>query len=121
EDIQDIMNHREKEYANHKINEKCKKITKNKIEEIRLKRKLNPVVITILEDDEDIYRYMECVQNNDELWFDLEHNLIDSLLDGQDARIMNRAAKSEEKMGAYVEREFGIMDNILNFINNIRG
>lgn len=121
EDIQDIMNHREKEYANHKINEKCKKITKNKIEEIRLKRKLNPVVITILENDEDIYRYMECVQNNDELWFDLEHNLIDSMLEGQDARIMNRAAKSEEKMEAYVERETGIIEKILKIINDLKG
>lgn len=121
EDIQDIMNHREKEYANHKVNEKCKKITKNKIEEIRLKRKLNPVVITILENDEDIYRYMECVQNNDELWFDLEHNLIDSMLEGQDARIMNRAAKSEEKMEAYVERETGIIEKILKIINDLKG
>ena len=50
--IEDIMDEKKDIYAKFQINKKCRNFTRNIIQAIRLRRKLNPVVISALYNDE---------------------------------------------------------------------
>ena len=114
--IQDIMDERKDIYAKFEINQKCRNLTRNRIQAIRLQRKLNPIVISALYDEGEINKYIECVNNIEGLWFNLKHNLINSKLNGKDARLMKRAGKIEEKIGGEVDRKKGLIEKILDKI-----
>lgn len=64
-------------YKNWNINKKCNEFAKNKIQGLRLRR-INPVIISTLDNEEDIDNYIKCVRDTERIWFDLEHDLIDS-------------------------------------------
>ena len=114
--IQDIMDEKKDIYAKFEINQKCRDFTKNRIQAIKLKRKLNPVIIDALHNDEEINKYIECVNNVAGLWFNLKHNLINSRLRGKNARLMKRAGKTEEKIGGEVYRKKGLIEKLLDKI-----
>ena len=114
--IEEIINERKNMYAKFEINKKCRDFTKNKIQAIRLKRKLNPVIISALYNDEEMNKYINCVNGIESLWFTLKHNLINSKLKGKNARLMKRVGKTEEKIGGKVYRKKGLIEKILDKI-----
>ncbi len=114
--IEDIMDEKKDIYAKFQINKKCRNFTRNIIQAIRLRRKLNPVVISALYNDEEMNKYIECVNNMEGLWFNLKHNLVNSKLKGKNARLMKRAGKTEEKIGGEVYRKKGLIEKILDKI-----
>jgi len=114
--IEDILSERNNVYQHWNINKKCNDFAKNKIQALRLRRKLNPVVISTLNNEEDIDNYIKCVNNTERIWFNLEHDLINSKLKGKNARVMKRAGKQEEKIGAKVKRKEGLIERMLKKI-----
>ena len=69
-----------------------------------LRRKINPVVVSTLNNEEDIDNYIKCINNKEKIWFNLEHDLINSKLKGKNARLMKSAGEQEEKIGGKVKR-----------------
>ena len=114
--IEDILSERKELYKDWNIKKKCKDLTKNKIQALMLRRKLNPVVVDTLNNEEDIDNYIKCINNTEKIWFNLEHDLINSKLKGKNARLMKRVGKYEEKIGIKVKRNEGLIERILKKI-----
>ena len=117
--IEDILDEKRNLYKNWNINKKCNDFAKNKIQAIRLKRNLNPIVISTLNNEEDIDNYIKCVNNTEKIWFNLEHDLINSRLKGKNARLMKRVGKYEEEIGAKVKKKEGLIERMLKKIKTI--
>lgn len=117
--IEDILSEKKNIYKDWNINKKCNDFAKNKIQALMLRRKINPVVVSTLNNEEDIDNYIKCINNKEKIWFNLEHDLINSKLKGKNARLMKRAGKQEEKIGAKVKRKEGLIEKMLkNFKTN---
>lgn len=114
--IEDILSEKKNLYKDWNINKKCNDFAKNKIQALRLRRKLNPVVISTLNNEEDIDNYIKCVNDTEKIWFNLEHDLINSKLKGKNARTMKRVGKHEEKIGAKVKRKESLIERMLKKI-----
>jgi hypothetical protein len=114
--IEDILSEKKNLYKDWNINKKCNDFAKNKIQALRLRRKLNPIVISTLNNEEDIDNYIKCVNDTEKIWFNLEHDLINSKLKGKNARLMKRVGKHEEKIGVKVKRKENLIERMLNKI-----
>lgn len=114
--IDDILKEKKNIYKNWSINKKCNDFAKNKIQALRLRKKLNPIVISTLNNEEDIDKYIKCIKDTEEIWFNLEHDLINSKLKGKNARLMKRVGKYEEKIGAKVNRKESLIERLLKKI-----
>ena len=92
------MNNQKETYKKFQINKKCKHLTKNIFSSIILRRKLNPIVIYLLNNDQEIENYIKCIKNSENVNFKLKHDLTKSKMKGKSARIMKRISKYEEKI-----------------------
>ena len=113
ESLAKILKNKSKLYRNLKIKQKCKELTPNIFQQKILEKKLNPVVIYVLNDNNDIYKYINCVKENKQLPFLLEHDSRDSSLGFFKSRIMKRVLKSEKRLGAIVKKDKGLFEKII--------
>lgn len=91
--IEDILSEKKSLYKNWNINKKCNDFAKNRIQALRLRSKLNPIIISTLNNEKDIDNYIKCVNNIEKIWFYLEHDLINPKLKGKNARLMKKCRK----------------------------
>ena len=111
------MNNQKETYKKFQINKKCKHLTKNIFSSIILRRKLNPIVIYLLNNDQEIENYIKCIKNSENVNFKLKHDLTKSKMKGKSARIMKRISKYEEKIGAEVIKSENIIKRIFGTRN----
>lgn len=111
-DINKALNNGKGIYKDFSISKKCKDLTGSFIKGRRLKKLLNPLVINGLDNDEDVDKYINCVDNEQKLFFDLEHNTQNSKLGFFDRNKMKKIAKIEQKLGANVQIEPGFFSKI---------
>ena len=116
-DIEFILNNQKETYKKFQINKKCKHLTKNIFSSIILRRKLNPIVIYLLNNDQEIENYIKCIKNSENVNFKLKHDLTKSKMKGKSARIMKRISKYEEKIGAEVIKSENIIKRIFGTRN----
>ena len=122
--LMEILNRQKEINNNFNIKQKCKELTKSFFQRRRLERKINPIIVEVLNDNDEIYKYINCVKNNEKLFFELKHNTINSSLSFRKRRMMNKMAKYEEKLGAEIERYKTfferIKDNVKEQYNRIK-
>lgn len=116
-DIEFILNNQKETYKKFQINKKCKHLTKNIFSSIILRRKLNPIVVYLLNNDQEIENYIKCIKNSENVNFKLKHDLTKSKMKGKSARIMKRISKYEEKIGAEVIKSENIIKRIFGTRN----
>ena len=94
------------------ISKKCKQLTGSYIKRKKLEKSLNPVVINGLNNSEDINKYINCVNNEKKLFFDLKHDTQNSNLNFFDKYKMKKVAEIEKKLGADVQIDSSFFETI---------
>jgi serine/threonine protein phosphatase 1 len=112
--LKDILNHKKEINSNFNIKQKCKELTNSFFQRRRLQERINPVIVEVLNDNEKIYQYINCVKNNEKLFFELKHDTRESSLNFIKRRMMNRMAKYEEKLGAEINRYKSLFKKIID-------
>lgn len=102
--LNEILKNKAKIFNRSNVNQISKEITGNRFKAFLLKRKINPAVIRVLENEEEIKEYLTAIYNKEtkELPFDLIHDMTDSKLNLVDKIKMKRFAKTENRLGAKV-------------------
>ena len=111
-DINRVLDNKKAIYKDFSISKKCKDLTGSFIKGRRLEKSLNSLVINGLNNDEDIDKYINCVNSEEKLFFDLEHNTQNSKLGFFDRNNMKKIAEIEQKLGADVQIEPGFFSKI---------
>lgn len=106
EALSNILENKKETFKNKNIKSYIKKATKGIripfVTKIRLKRRVNPIIIAALTRDEDISQYIRDLKEKEAFNFELEHNLINSSLEKKQKKEMKRIAKRERKCYAIV-------------------
>ena len=113
ESLVKILRDKSKIYNNLKIRQKCKELTSNIFQLKILERKLNPIIIYALNDNNEIYKYINCIKENKRLPFLLEHDRRESSLGFFKSRVMKRVLKSERKLGAIIKEDKSFFEKII--------
>ena len=113
ESLVKILRDKSKIYNNLKIRQKCKELTSNIFQLKILERKLNPIIIYALNDNNEIYKYINCIKENKRLPFLLEHDRRESSLGFFKRRVMKRVLKSERKLGAIIKEDKSFFEKII--------
>ncbi len=111
-DINKVLYNKKGIYKDFRISKKCKKLTGSFFRGRKLEKTLNPLVIDGLNNEEDINKYIKCVNDEETLFFDLQHNTQNSTLGIFDKSRMKNIAKIEEKLGANVQIDLGFLDKM---------
>lgn len=117
-DINRILDNKKGIYKDFRISKKCKDLTGSFFKGKKLEKTLNPLVIDGLNNEEDIDKYIKCVNDEETLFFDLQHNTQNSALGFFNKNRMRSIAKIEEKLGADVQIDLGFFDKMKT---NIKG
>lgn len=117
-DINRILDNKKGIYKDFRISKKCKDLTGSFFKGKKLEKTLNPLVIDGLNNEEDIDKYIKCVNDEETLFFDLQHNTQNSALGFFNRNRMRSIAKIEEKLGADVQIDLGFFDKMKT---NIKG
>ena len=113
ESLVKILRDKSKIYNNLKIRQKCKELTSNIFQLKILERKLNPIIIYALNDNNEIYKYINCIKENKRLPFLLEHDRRESSLGFFKRRVMKRVLKSERRLGAIIKEDKSFFEKII--------
>lgn len=100
-DISEILSNKKQIFNDNNISDKCLQVSKSKIKRFFLKRKLNPVIIKALGDNnepEAIDEYVKSVYSGKQIQFKLLHDLRQTSLTGFKKSMMKRFAKVEESI-----------------------
>ncbi len=116
--INRILDNKKGIYKDFRISKKCKDLTGSFFKGKKLEKTLNPLVIDGLNNEEDIDKYIKCVNDEEALFFDLQHNTQNSALGFFNKNRMRSIAKIEEKIGADVQMDLGFWDKMKK---NIKG
>lgn len=111
-DINKVLYNKKGIYKDFRISKKCKELTGSFFRGRKLEKTLNPLVIDGLNNEEDIDKYIKCVNDEETLFFDLQHNTQNSTLGIFDKSRMKNIAKIEEKLGANVQIDLGFLDKM---------
>lgn len=111
-DINKVLYNKKGIYKDFRISKKCKELTGSFFRGRKLEKTLNPLVIDGLNNEEDIDKYIKCVNDEETLFFDLQHNTQNSTLGIFDKSRMKNIAKIEEKLGANVQIDLGFFDKM---------
>lgn len=99
--IAEALENKKSQFRRLDIKNICKEIAGGRLGALRLRRKVNPEIVSVLQHDpEQLKDYITSIYQKKELPFELTHNL-----DGigiLDKIKMNKFARSEEKLGARV-------------------
>lgn len=99
--IQQAFEEKKEKFKRLGISEMCKEIAGGRIKGALLKRKINPEIVAVLENDtEQLKEYISSISEKKNLPFELVHNLLNTNILSKVK--LNRFVKAEEKAGAYV-------------------
>lgn len=99
--IKEALDEKKEKFKRLGISDMCKEIAGGRIKGALLKRKINPEIVAVLENNsEQLEEYINCIHEKKKLSFDLVHNLLDTSILSKIK--LNRYVKAEKKAGAYV-------------------
>lgn len=104
-DLEEILHTRRKIYNDFNVGKKCKELTTSFFRRKKLERMINPIIIAVLNENDEIYEYIKSIKSGKQLPFILEHDRRDSTLGFWKRRIMQRVAQYEEKLGIIVKKD----------------
>ena len=100
--IEKILKNKKKIFAEPEIAEILNNVEPSKFKQFLLKRKLNPVILSTLNDNKQsttILDYIEAIKNKENCEnLEIKHDLSHTVLKGNLKRMMKRIAKTENKM-----------------------
>lgn len=99
--IKQALEEKKEKFNRLEISKICKEIAGGRIKGTLLKRKINPEIVAVLENNtEQLKEYINSIYNKKSLPFDLVHNLENTNILSKIK--LNRFVKAEEKAGAWV-------------------